>query len=60
MKYMGSKARIVKYILPLMLDDNYDNFYDVFCGGCSVIQEVPLNFNRIANDKNGYLIAMWT
>lgn len=59
MKYMGSKARIVNDILPFMLDYNYDNFYDVFCGSCSVVQEVPIIFNRIANDKNGYLIAMW-
>ena len=59
MIYMGSKARIVKDILQLMLDNNYDNFYDVFCGSCSLVQEVPLNFNRIANDKNFYLIAMW-
>lgn len=59
MKYMGSKARIVKDILPLMLNNNCDNFYDVFCGSCSVIQEVPFSYNRIANDVNGYLIAMW-
>ena len=59
MKYMGSKSRIVKDILPLMLDYDYNNFYDVFCGSCSVIQEVPKHFNRIANDKNRFLISMW-
>ena len=59
MKYMGSKARIVNDILPLMLDDNYTDFIDVFCGSCSVIQKVPKHYKRIANDVNKFLIGMW-
>lgn len=60
MKYQGNKSRIVKEILPIMLD-GYDGdvFVDAFCGSCSVIQEVPSSYVRIANDKNRYLIAMW-
>lgn len=60
MKYMGSKNRIVAEILPIMLE-NYDGnvFVDVFCGGCSVIQNVPRTYTRIANDKQKYLISMW-
>ena len=32
MKYMGSKARIVHEILPIMLDKEHDTFVDAFCG----------------------------
>ena len=38
---MGSKARIVHEILPIMLDKEHDTFVDAFCGGCSVIENVP-------------------
>lgn len=40
---------------------NYDGncFVDAFCGSCSIIQDVPSGYIRIANDKNKYLIAMW-
>ena len=59
MKYMGSKRRIAKHILPIILDGRKDGQYYVepFCGGCNTIDKVP--GNRIANDGNPYLIAMW-
>lgn len=59
MKYMGSKSRIAKHILPIILDGRKDGQYYVepFCGGCNTIDKVP--GNRIANDGNPYLIAMW-
>lgn len=59
MKYMGSKNRIAKYILPIMLKYRKENqyFVDLFCGGCNLIDKVQ--GKRIANDKNKYLIAMW-
>ncbi len=61
MIYQGSKARIVGEILPIMLKDMHpgQTFVDGFCGGCSVIQDVPQEYSRIANDNNRYLIAMW-
>ena len=61
MKYLGSKQRIVSEILPIMLSEMKDKnaFVDAFCGGCSVIENVPSQYRRIANDKNKYLIAMW-
>lgn len=34
------------------------SFVDAFCGGCAVIQRVPREYRRIANDNNRYLIAM--
>lgn len=59
MRYMGSKSRIAKHIIPIILDGRKDGQYYVepFCGGCNMIDKVP--GNRIANDGNPYLIAMW-
>lgn len=60
MKYQGNKRRIIGDILPIILSKlkNKSAFVDAFCGSCSVIQEVPIEYKRIANDKNKYLIAM--
>src|SRR6187549_3973424 len=59
MKYMGSKARIAKDILPIMLKDRKPEqyFYDLFAGGMNLIDKV--DGNRTANDLNYYLIKMW-
>lgn len=59
MKYMGSKSRIAKQILPIILKDRKDEQYYVepFCGGCNMIDKV--GGNRIATDNNPYLIRMW-
>ncbi len=59
MKYMGSKARFSKEILPIILKDRTaDQWYvEPFAGGMNAICEV--NGNRLANDKNYYLIEMW-
>ena len=63
MKYMGSKNRIAKHLIPIMVAEadskGITNFYDICCGGCNLIDKVPSNFNRHANDKNEYLIEMW-
>lgn len=59
MRYMGGKTRIAKEILPLILADRKEGQYFVepFCGGCNVTDKVL--GNRIANDYNEYLIAMF-
>ena len=59
MKYMGSKARIKKEILPLILKNRTENqfFVDLMGGGMNLIDSV--DGNRIANDLNFYLIKMW-
>ena len=60
MRYMGNKTRIVNDILPIMLENyNGKTFVDAFCGSCAIIQDVPSDYIRIANDKNKYLVAMW-
>lgn len=59
MKYMGSKARFVKELLPIILANRTDGqwYVEPFAGGMNVISNV--SGNRIANDSNFYLIEMW-
>ena len=59
MKYMGSKNRIAKHILPIILKDRKENQYYVepFVGGANMIDKV--DGNRIGADSNEYLVAMW-
>ena len=59
MKYMGSKARFTKEILPIILKDRKPEqwYVEPFAGGMNAICEVK--GNRIANDKNYHLIEMW-
>lgn len=57
---MGSKNRIAKYILPIILKDRISEeqyYVEPFCGGCNLIDKVK--GNRIASDINPYLIAMY-
>jgi len=58
MRYMGSKSRIAKEILPLILKNRTKDQFLVepFCGGCNITSHVT--GNRIANDNNYYLIQM--
>ncbi len=59
---MGSKSRIAKCIVPILqkcIDDNGINTYiEPFCGGCNIIDKIRCS-NRIANDVNPYLIALF-
>lgn len=59
MKYMGSKNRIAKYILPIMLKgrEAEQYFIEPFVGGCNITDKVT--GNRVASDNNPYLIEMW-
>jgi DNA adenine methylase len=59
MKYMGSKARFAKDLLPIILKDRTEEQYYVepFVGGCNIIDKVK--GKRIASDSNKYLIALW-
>jgi len=58
MKYMGSKNRIAKYILPIMVENRKHGQYWVepFVGGANMIDKV--SGNRIGADSNKYLIAL--
>lgn len=59
MKYMGSKNRIAKYILPIILKDRKEDqwYVEPFVGGANMIDKV--DGNRIGADKNEFLIEMW-
>lgn len=56
---MGSKRRISKFILPIILANRKENqFYvEPFCGGLNSLCNV--SGARIAADINPFLIAMW-
>lgn len=62
MKYMGSKDRIAKHILPIMLAEAEKNgitkWVEPFVGGANMLDKVPDTFVREGYDINKYLIAL--
>lgn len=58
MKYMGSKGKVAKHILPIILQNRQPNQYYVepFVGGANLIDKVL--GNRIGGDINKYLISL--
>lgn len=63
MKYMGSKSRIAKYIVPIIqncIDTNsITHYYELFVGGANVIDKIKCK-HKTGNDLNRYLIALFT
>ena len=59
MKYMGSKARIAKDILPLILDGRAAGqvYVEPFVGGANIIDKVT--GPRVGGELNKYIAAMW-
>jgi len=59
MKYMGSKNRFAKELLPIILKDRYIGqwYYEPMVGGANMIDKV--GGNRFGADINEYLIEMW-
>lgn len=59
MKYMGSKARFAKHILPIVLEGRTEaqTYVEPFAGGMNMIDKVE--GKRIANDIHTELIEMW-
>lgn len=61
MKYMGSKNRIAKHILPIMLAEaekhNITTWVEPFVGGGNMIDKVPDTFRRVGADLNPHTIA---
>lgn len=61
MKYMGSKSRIAKHIVPIIqkyIDDNgITTYIEPFCGGANIVDKIKCD-RRIASDKNKYLVAL--
>lgn len=62
MKYMGSKRRIAKHILPIMLQEaekhGLTTWVEPFVGGGNMIDKVPNSYKRVGYDINKYLICM--
>mgnify|MGYP002725615661 CR=1 FL=1 len=58
MKYMGSKNRIAKYILPIMLAERKPKqwWVEPFVGGANMIDKVE--GHRLGADSNRFLIAL--
>ena len=60
MKYMGSKNRIAKHLLPIMLDAaekaGITTWVEPFVGGANMIDKVPDSFERIGYDLNDHVI----
>ena len=59
MKYMGSKNRYAKYLLPIILKNRKENqwYVEPVVGGANLIDKVT--GNRLAADINPYLIALY-
>lgn len=61
MKYMGSKSRVAKHIVPIIQDyiDNtgYKCYLEPFVGGANIIDKIKCD-RKIGTDKNRYLIAL--
>lgn len=58
MKYVGSKERHCKEILPIILKDRTGLYVEPFIGGASVISKV--DGPRIGADINPHVIALWS
>lgn len=60
MKYMGSKRRIAKHIIPIMVEaadkDGIKKWVEPFVGGANLIDKVPNRFERVGYDLNEHVI----
>lgn len=60
MKYMGSKNRLSKELVPIIqkyIDDNgIENYLEPFVGGANIIDKIKCK-NRYGSDNHKYLIA---
>lgn len=60
MKYMGSKNRIAKHLLPIMLAEaekhGITTWVEPFVGGANMIDKVPDSYDRIGYDLNDHVI----
>lgn len=61
MKYMGSKSRIAKHIVPIIQEsierDGRDSYIEPFVGGANVIDKITCK-HRVGFDINEYLTAL--
>ena len=60
MRYLGSKARIKKEIIPIITEhlDGSNEFVDAFMGGANIIDSVEYE-KKVGLDISKYTIAVW-
>lgn len=62
MKYMGSKSRVAKHLVPLLqglIDkNNITTYVEPFVGGANIIDKIQCT-HRIAGDQQKHLIALY-
>lgn len=62
MKYMGSKSKIAKFIVPIIQDElakyGFEYYLEPFIGGANVTDKIECN-HKFASDKQKYLIALY-
>ena len=62
MKYMGSKSRIKKDIVPVIQEyinkNNITKYLEPFVGGANIIDSIVCN-EKVGNDKSEFLIEMF-
>lgn len=61
MKYVGSKNRLSKDLVPIIQefidDNNIKHYYEPFVGGCNLIDKIKCE-NKYGSDIHPYLIAL--
>lgn len=61
MKYMGSKNRLSKDLIPIIQkfidDNNINRYWEPFVGGCNLIDKIKCE-NKYGSDIHPYLIAL--
>lgn len=62
MKYMGSKSRVAKYIVPIIqqyINENNSSYYlEPFVGGANIIDKIK-HKHKFGSDINPYLIGLF-
>lgn len=60
MRYLGSKARVKKEIIPIITEhlDGENQFVDAFMGGANIIDTVDYD-KKVGLDISKYTIAVW-
>lgn len=62
MKYMGSKQRLSKELVPILQniinENRVDMYIEPFVGGANVIDKIKCS-NKVGSDYNEFLIELW-
>jgi len=61
MKYMGSKRRFAKYLVPIIqsyITEDTESYIENFVGGANIIDKIKCD-NKIGADNNEYLIQLY-